>query len=90
MKEIRAICRPNRLHALREALRQVPGFPGLTVLEARGFSAPALVDHPTLQEALTDFAREIMICMLVADNMVDEIVDIRGRQPRAPQPCAYR
>lgn|SRR5687768_5247962 len=82
MKEIRAICRPNRLHALREALRQVPGFPGLTVLEARGFSAPALVDHPTLQEALTDFAREIMICMLVADNMVDEIVDILMRECR--------
>ncbi len=32
MKEIRAIVRPNRLPLLREALRGIPNFPGLTLL----------------------------------------------------------
>ncbi|ABB74417.1 nitrogen regulatory protein P-II family [Nitrosospira multiformis ATCC 25196] len=53
MKEIRAICCPERLHELRRGLRAIPGFPGLTVLEAKGLSAPALIDNPTLREART-------------------------------------
>ena len=40
MKEIRAIVRPNRLPLLREALRGIPNFPGLTLLKAEGFTAP--------------------------------------------------
>lgn len=80
MKEIRAVCRPNRLHALREALRQIPGFPGLTVLEVKGFSAPALIKNPTLQEDLTAFAAQIMVCTVAADNMVDAIVEVIVRE----------
>jgi len=43
MKEIRAIVRPNRLPLLREALRGIPNFPGLTLMKAEGFTAPASV-----------------------------------------------
>ncbi|SEA27237.1 hypothetical protein [Nitrosospira multiformis] len=50
MKEILAICCPERLHELRRGLRAIPG---LTVLEAKGLSAPALIDNPTLREART-------------------------------------
>mgnify|MGYP006172740197 CR=1 FL=1 len=31
MKEIRAIIRPNKLPKLRTVLREMPGFPGMTV-----------------------------------------------------------
>jgi nitrogen regulatory protein P-II 1 len=80
MKEIRAVVRPNRLHALREALRQIPNFPGLTVLEAKGFSAPALIKNPTLEEDLTAFAKQIMICTVATDNMADVITEVIVRE----------
>ena len=38
MKEIRAIVRPQRLPQLREILRQIPNFPGLTFTKAEGLS----------------------------------------------------
>jgi nitrogen regulatory protein P-II 1 len=76
MKEIRAICRPNRLHRLREALRKIPDFPGLTVLEVKGFSAPALIQHPTLEQDLTAFSEKVMVSVVASDNMVDPIVDV--------------
>ena len=40
MKEILAIVRPTRMARLQTALRAIPGFPGLTVLPAQGFTAP--------------------------------------------------
>ncbi len=80
MKEIRAVLRPNRLHALREALRKIPNFPGLTVMEAKGFTAPALIDNPTFKDDLTDFSGKIMICTLVADSMIDTVIDVIMRE----------
>jgi nitrogen regulatory protein P-II 1 len=80
MKEIRAVCRTDRLHTLRQALREIPGFPGLTVLEVKGFSAPALINNPTLQEELTDFAKKIMIYIITPDGMADSITDVIVRE----------
>jgi nitrogen regulatory protein PII len=40
MKEIRAIVRPSRLLGLRDALRAIPNFPGVTLFKAEGFTAP--------------------------------------------------
>lgn len=80
MKEIRAVCRPDRLHALRQALRQIPGCPGLTVVEAKGFSAPGLINHPTLKEDVTDFVEKVMVCIVVTDNMVDTIMSVIVRE----------
>jgi nitrogen regulatory protein P-II 1 len=41
MKEIKAVIRPNKLSALRDALIMLPGFPGMTVSKVEGCSAPA-------------------------------------------------
>ena len=41
MKEIKAIIRPNKLSALRDALVALPGFPGMTVTKVEGCSAPS-------------------------------------------------
>lgn len=73
MKEIRAIIRPHRLDRLREALRGIPNFPGVTVLKAEGFTAPAAVDKRTVKDELTDFTPKVMVCVLAADDMADEI-----------------
>ena len=80
MREIRAVFRPDRLHIVRRALRKIPGFPGLTVIEVKGFTAPALINNPTLQEELTDFAGKVMIYTIAADDMVDSIVDVIVRE----------
>lgn len=73
MKEIRAIIRNERLPKLREALRAIPNFPGLTMTKAEGFTAPADMVKRTVKEELTDYTPKIMVCVLVDDNMVDKV-----------------
>jgi nitrogen regulatory protein P-II 1 len=73
MKEIRAIVRPHRLDRLRQALRAIPNFPGVTIFKAEGFTAPAAVAKRTVREELTDFAPRLMVCVLAEEDMVPVI-----------------
>lgn len=73
MKEIRAIVRPNRLQRLRDALRAIPNFPGVTIFKAEGFTAPAAVNKRTVKDELTDFTDKLMVCVLVEADMVEPI-----------------
>lgn len=73
MKEIRAIVRPSRLQRLRDALRAIPNFPGVTLFKAEGFTAPAAVDKRTVKEELTDFTDKVMVCVLAETEMVETI-----------------
>ena len=75
MKEIRAIVRPSRLDRVRDALRAIPNFPGVTVFRAEGFTAPAAVDRRTVRDELTDFTAKLMVCVLCEDDMVETIRD---------------
>ncbi|MCH8179179.1 MAG: P-II family nitrogen regulator [Proteobacteria bacterium] len=75
MKEIRAIVRPSRLDRLRDTLRAIPNFPGVTIFKAEGFTAPAAIDKRTVKEELTDFTGKLMVCVLADDDMVDTIRD---------------
>lgn len=89
MKEIRAIVRPNRLPLLREALRGIPNFPGLTLIKADGFTAPAAVGKRTVREELTDYTPKVMVTVLVDDDMVEEIDQASyGWKPPVRQPCS--
>ena len=73
MKEIRAIVRPNRLQRLRDALRAIPNFPGVTIFKAEGFTAPAAVHKRTVKDELTDFTDKLMVCALVPTDMVEPV-----------------
>lgn len=73
MKEIRAIVRPSRLERLREALRAIPNFPGVTIFKAEGFTAPAAIDKRTVKDELTDFSDKLMVCVLAEESMVEPI-----------------
>ncbi len=73
MREIRAIVRPHRLERLREALRAIPNFPGVTVFKAEGFTAPAAVDKRSVRDELTDFSPKLMVCVL-ADASMEETI----------------
>ena len=69
MKEIRAIVRPARLDRLQAALRAIPGFPGLTVLPAQGFTAPGTMVKRTVKDELTEFSDKCMVCILVSPDL---------------------
>ena len=73
MKEIRAIVRPNRLQRLRDALRAIPNFPGVTIFKAEGFTAPASVNKRSVKDELTDFTDKLMVCVLVEADMVTPV-----------------
>ena len=73
MKEVRAIIRPSRMTRLRDALRAIPNFPGVTIMTAEGFTAPAAVHKRTVREELTDFSPKVLVCVLCEASMVDTI-----------------
>ncbi|MBM3409002.1 MAG: P-II family nitrogen regulator [Betaproteobacteria bacterium] len=75
MKEVRAIIRPTRAGRLRDALRAIPNFPGVTVWPAEGFTAPASVTKRTVRDELTDFSPKALVCVLCEASMVDAIRD---------------
>jgi len=76
MKEVRAIIRPNRRDRLREALRSIPNFPGMSMFSAQGFTAPASIDKRTVRDELTDFTEKYMVCVLCPDDMVETIRNV--------------
>lgn len=75
MKEIKAIVRPNKLAALREALRGIPDFPGMTVTKVEGCSAPSRHSPHSIREELTDYTPKVRIEIVSPDEVADAIVD---------------
>ncbi len=86
MKEIKAIVRPSRLHKIRDAFRQLPGFPGMNVSHVEGCSAHVGAErHDTLKEELTDFTKKIRIEIVAPDEMVPDILRILHRNAHTGQ-----
>lgn len=76
MKEIKAIIRPNKLAILRDALRELPEFPGMTVSKAEGCSALARhTQRQNIKEQLTDYTAKVRIEIVAPDEAVDAMVD---------------
>ncbi|MES2187077.1 MAG: P-II family nitrogen regulator [Pseudomonadota bacterium] len=75
MKEIRAIVRPARLDRLRNALRAIPNFPGVTLFKAEGFTAPAAIEKRSVKEELADFSDKLMLSVVCDDAMAPVIRD---------------
>jgi nitrogen regulatory protein P-II 1 len=75
MFEIHAIIRPQKLAAVREALRAIPNFPGLTISKADGFTAPAGVVKRSVREELTDYTPKMLLTVLADQSMVGTIRD---------------
>ncbi|QWT47161.1 P-II family nitrogen regulator [Azospira inquinata] len=73
MKEIKAVIRPNKLTALRDALRTVPGFPGMTVTKAEGCSAPARRPGNSIKEELTDYTPKVRLEIVAEDQVAEAL-----------------
>ena len=75
MKKIEAIIKPFKLDEVREALAEV-GVNGLTVTEVKGFGRQK--GHTELYrgaEYVVDFLPKIRIEMVVADSLVDSVIE---------------
>ncbi len=75
MKKIEAIIRPFRLDDVREALGEV-GVKGMTLTEVKGYGRQK--GHTELyrgSEYRIDFLPKVKLEVVVADSMVDKIVD---------------
>lgn len=75
MKKIEAIIKPFKLDEVKEALQEV-GLQGITVIEAKGFGRQK--GHTELYrgaEYVVDFLPKIKIEVVVADEMVETVVE---------------
>ena len=75
MKQVTAIIKPFKLDEVREALAEV-GVNGLTVTEVKGFGRQK--GHTELYrgaEYVVDFLPKIRVEMVVADGMVDDVIE---------------
>jgi nitrogen regulatory protein P-II 1 len=76
MKEIKAIIRPNKLSALRDALVALPDFPGMTVSKVEGCSAPSRhVTRQRIKDELTDYSPKVRIEIIAPDAEAEAIFE---------------
>ena len=77
MKEIKAVIQPKRLERIRDAFRNMPGFPGMTILKVQGCSGHrGLEHHANLRAELTEFSDKIQLEIICPDEQVAEIVSL--------------
>jgi nitrogen regulatory protein P-II 1 len=82
MKKITAIIKPFKLDEVREALAEV-GVTGLTVTEVKGFGRQK--GHTELYrgaEYVVDFLPKVKVEVIVADNVVEAVIDAVVRAAR--------
>lgn len=76
MKEIKAVIRPNKLPALRDALRVLEGFPGMTVTKVEGCSAPVRVGTARgIKDELTEYTPKVRVELVAPDELALSIAD---------------
>lgn len=75
MKEIKAIIRPHKLSALRDALMVLPGFPGMTVTKVDGCSAPErhVPAKVKIKDELTEYTSKVRIEIVSPDEVAETI-----------------
>jgi nitrogen regulatory protein P-II 1 len=77
MIEIKAVIRPARLDILRAALRQLPQFPGMSVIKVDGCSAPWVEQSEPagIKRDLLDYTPKVMVVMVAQEDGVDVLCD---------------
>ncbi len=73
--EVKAVIRPNKLAALRTALLETPGFPGMTVTKVEGCSAPSRTSKSNIKDELTDYAAKVKIEIVCNDEVAPIFMD---------------
>lgn len=76
MKEIKAIIQPARLAKIRSALRNIKGFPGMTVSKVDGCGPHLAKPLVGIREELTDYSPKVHIALVTPDELVEGILQI--------------
>ncbi len=77
MKEIKAIIQPFMLAQVLEALRDIPGMPGITISQIHGLGGVQAAG----QDDLLEPAAKVKVEMVVPDNLVERVartIEIRA------------
>lgn len=77
MIEIKAVIRPAKLDILRTALRQLPQFPGMSVIKIDGCSAPWVEqsEPASIKRDLLDYTPKVMVVMVAPEDVVALLCD---------------
>ncbi|QDC43487.1 P-II family nitrogen regulator [Methylophilus medardicus] len=74
MKEIKAVIQPARLAKIRSALRNIKGFPGMSVSKMEGCGPHLQKPSVGVREELTDYSPKVYIYMVVPDDLVEGVL----------------
>jgi len=74
MKAIHAVIQVGKLHSIREALADLPSFPGMTVTRAEGCGSNEDKEDRDSRQNLVDFSPKVRLEILAPDEQVDEIL----------------
>ncbi len=76
MKEVKAVIQQFKLSAVTMALQKIPGFPGMTVSDCRGFGKEKGKEgsHRVVED-LIDYIPKVKIEIMLNDEMVDKVVE---------------
>ena len=75
MKMIVAFLQAHRLDRVTRRLMHIKGFPGMTVVEGRGFGREKLEDALNTREELTDFTQKVQIETVVPSGLVESVIE---------------
>ena len=79
MKMVTAVIQPFMLTKLAHALEAIEHFPGMTVLDAKGFGREKADPEPDVRhsriEDVVDFVKKVRIEIVAHDAMIGTIVD---------------
>ena len=77
MKEIKAIIQPFMADHVIDALRAMPGLPGVTVSEVKGFGRARILGEPTMPDEPPLFGvKKIKLEIVVPDELVERVVQL--------------
>ena len=87
MKEIKAIMQPFLISRVVEALKLIPGLPGVTVSDVRGFGrAQAVGSINTVSEGSVEYVKKSKLETVVPDEMVEKVVETIQRYAHTGNP----
>ncbi|MCL5103901.1 MAG: P-II family nitrogen regulator [Armatimonadetes bacterium] len=80
MKEIKAIIQPFVLDKVIDALEEIPGLPGITISDVRGFGKTRDGNDPVRD------VRKVKLEIMVPESMAEEVVDRLARAAHTGNP----
>jgi nitrogen regulatory protein PII len=87
MKEVKAIIQQFKLSSVTGALQDIPGFPGMTVSDCRGFGKEKGKEGPHRAiEDIVDYIPKVRIEIMVKDEMVDLVVETISKAAHTGNP----